>query len=156
MVEVWLPYGETEVYVSVEIKNILGELKPNEAEPKFTPQKIISDSLSNPIGTPSIEKFFHKKCDIAISVDGMVSPSVSTSVLKEIISRLNESTNQRHKTTVLIGAGPNVRSDSKLFNYLKEDDELRNLHIINCGNSGLNYRTLGVTKNQTPININSL
>ncbi len=156
MVEVWLPYGETEVYVSAEITDILGEVKPNEVEPQFTPQKIISDSLSNPIGTPTIEKFFSRECDVAISIDGMVSPFLSASVLKEIISRFSESTNQRHKTTVLIGAGPNVRSDYKLFNYLKGHDELRSLHIINCGNSDLNYRTLGVTKNRTPINVHSL
>ena len=120
MVEVWLPYGETEVYVSAEIKNIIGEAKPNEAEPKSPAQKIISDSLSNPIGTSSLEKFFSKECNVAISVDGTISPSISTIVLKEIISRLNESTNQRHSTTILIGDGPNVRPNSKLFSNLKE------------------------------------
>jgi nickel-dependent lactate racemase len=156
MVEIWLPYGETEVYVSAEIRNIIGEVKPNEAEPESPPQKIISDSFSNPIGSPSIDKFFSKDCDVAISVDGMVSPSLSANALTEIIGRLNESTNQRHTTNVLIGAGPNVRPDYKLFNNLKEHDELRNLQIINCGKSGLEYKSLGVTKNRTPININSL
>ena len=34
MVDCWLPYGETEVYVSVEMDQLLGVLEPNTTSPE--------------------------------------------------------------------------------------------------------------------------
>lgn len=156
MVEVWLPYGETEVYVSAELKDILGEAKPSEDKPTLPAQKIISDALSNPIGTPTIDQFFSNKNNMAISLDGTIPVNIATTVVAELINKVNEVTSQQHKTTILIGGGPNVRANSQLLPPLQDQNELRNVQIIDCGKINQNYEELGVTKNCTPIKINSL
>jgi len=50
LVEVWLPYGKTEVCVRVPTKNLLGIIEPNDRAGAQNPQAEIENALMNPFG----------------------------------------------------------------------------------------------------------
>ena len=75
MVDCWLPYGETEVYVSVELENLLEIADYKQVEPEKTANEIISDALIEPSGK-SLEELLVPGVDVAIA-----SPSVGVAFM---------------------------------------------------------------------------
>jgi len=51
VVEVWLPYGKTEVCVRIPTRNLGAVIEPREKEGALNPQAEIENALMNPIGT---------------------------------------------------------------------------------------------------------
>jgi len=51
LVEVWLPYGKTEVCVRIPTGNLVAVIEPREKEGALNPQAEIENALMNPIGT---------------------------------------------------------------------------------------------------------
>lgn len=43
MVEVWLPYGKTEVHISVPLKNLMGTLEPIKKEPTVSNRETVRE-----------------------------------------------------------------------------------------------------------------
>ena len=56
MVEIWLPYGDTETFVSVEDENLLGILQPHEKSPAENPQQEVDSALENPLGSEPLTR----------------------------------------------------------------------------------------------------
>ena len=45
MVDCWLPYGDTEVYVSVELESLLEEVELRRVEPEKTSIELITEAF---------------------------------------------------------------------------------------------------------------
>jgi nickel-dependent lactate racemase len=51
LVEVWLPYGKTEICVRIPTKNLLDTIEPNDRVGAENPRAEIENALMNPVGT---------------------------------------------------------------------------------------------------------
>ncbi|MEM3522599.1 MAG: lactate racemase domain-containing protein, partial [Candidatus Bathyarchaeia archaeon] len=59
MVEVWLPYGNSEVPVRIKEENLIGIFNPKEAKIVENIQLEIKNALENPIGTEKLSKLLN-------------------------------------------------------------------------------------------------
>jgi hypothetical protein len=71
MVDCWLPYGETEVYVSVEMDFLLGVAEQARVEPEKTPSEIIADAITG----SKLEALLGRETIVAIAVENYSSPN---------------------------------------------------------------------------------
>jgi len=89
MVECWLPYGKTEVHISVPLKSLMGiaEIKA-EAAPE--PEKEIAASIQNPIDSKRPVELAPKGKRVALALDGdLPSPYIGFAA-ERVIAELLE------------------------------------------------------------------
>ncbi len=66
MVEVWLPYGDSEVCVRIPTASLLDVIKPKDVDVPPDPQEEIRSALKNPVGGRSIEDIAKSETKVSI------------------------------------------------------------------------------------------
>jgi len=87
LVEVWLPYGKTEVCVRVPAQNLLRTIELNDAEPAKNPQLEIDSSLANPMGTKRLAEIAKPESKVALVLrdsDTSTNQMIVSSLLNEL------------------------------------------------------------------------
>jgi tRNA A37 threonylcarbamoyladenosine synthetase subunit TsaC/SUA5/YrdC len=69
MVDVWLPYGKTEVCARIPTRNYLGTITPKEKPGVGNPRAEIARALKEPVGTTSLSDTINPGDRVAIVVD---------------------------------------------------------------------------------------
>lgn len=155
MVDCWLPYGYTEVYVSVELDNHLGTLEPGEAPRQETGVKDaeIQKALDEPVGGPSLRELVTPGCTVAVAVDGTMNTGLAVNGLKAVTSRLVDLIVPKERMTILLGNGEGESTGGKIFQAIRADSGLNQIRLLeNTRNSG-NHADLGETIRGTPIHV---
>jgi nickel-dependent lactate racemase len=89
LVEVWLPYGKTEVCVRVPTKNLLNIVEPKEKAAAQNPQDEIGAALANPLGTQRLLDIAEPGMKVAVVLknsDTSTNQMIVSAVLKELNS----------------------------------------------------------------------
>lgn len=153
MVDCWLPYGETEVYVSVELENLYGIADIKQVEPEKTAIEIISDALIEPYGK-SLEELLVPGVNVAIAIDIYSNPYAVTQSLIEIIKMLVELIVPKERIMIILGNSENDKENKRLKNAIKEIPELRNVAIYDHNRNTSEIELVGKTQRGTPVEIN--
>jgi nickel-dependent lactate racemase len=69
MVDVWLPYGKTDVCVRVPARNLLGTIEPKEQQAAADAKAEVERALKDPIGTKRLSEIVKPESKVAIVVD---------------------------------------------------------------------------------------
>ena len=154
MVECWLPYGRTEVHVSVPLRNLIGMVEPKETQMDISPRQIITESLQNPIGSPSLEEIMRRRRKIVVGLDGTLQPTLASSALSSILEVLQPRDIKGEDVTVVIGNGLRERSNPDLLNALKGPQLFQNIRMFEHSRGAGNRRTRGKTSKGTEVQIN--
>ena len=155
MVDCWLPYGETEVYVSVEMDYLLGIAKPSNVEPEKSPSEIIVDALAEPIGS-RLEELLGRQTTVAIAVENYSSPNAVVQTLREVVKSLVELIIPRDRITIIIGNGDHERNKSPIIDAIKESADLGNIRVVVHSRDTAGLVDLGATNRGTPVKINGM
>ncbi|MGQ9542795.1 MAG: hypothetical protein ACUVTM_01715 [Candidatus Bathyarchaeia archaeon] len=67
--EIWIPYGETEVRVGVRAENLVGLAQPEEPHPNMNPRIAIAEAVSKIHGAHPLEKLLGQDDNVALTVD---------------------------------------------------------------------------------------
>ena len=118
MVDCWLPYGETEIYVSVELENLIGVADFKQVEPEKTAVEIISDSLHEPFGK-KMEELLIPGVNVAFAIDIYSHPYAVTQALTKIIRILVELIVPKERMIILLGNSENEKDNIRLKNAIK-------------------------------------
>ncbi|RJS89489.1 nickel-dependent lactate racemase [Candidatus Bathyarchaeota archaeon] len=110
MVEVWLPYGETEVCVRIPTANLLDIVEPKKMDGK-NPQVEIKNALQNPVGTKRLAEIVKPEAKVTI-----VLKDSGVSANQMLISALMEE---------IGSAGVNENDVTIIFAY----DPIRDSHL---------------------------
>ena len=153
MVDCWLPYGETEVYVSVEMDYLLGIAAPSKVEPEKSSSEIIADALADPIGG-KLEELLGRETTVAIAVENYSSPNAVVQTLRELVKSLVELIIPRDRIIIVIGNGDHGRNKSPIIDAIKESSELGNIPIVVHSRDTAGLVDLGATNRGTPVKIN--
>jgi nickel-dependent lactate racemase len=89
LVEVWLPYGNTEVSVRIPTKNILEMIEPNEISAINNPQAEIEKKLLNPTGSNCLSEIAKpgEKVSLVLQDAGISTNHMMVSaIFKELVS----------------------------------------------------------------------
>jgi len=105
MVDVWLPYGKTEVCARIPAQNFLGTIEPKERQGVSDPITEIKRALQEPIGTRRISEIAKAGDKLAIVVDDFTRPAPSHLMVPPILEELNMAGVKDEDITIIFACG---------------------------------------------------
>ncbi len=105
MVDVWLPYGRTDVCVRIPVRNFLGTINPKELAAAPDARAEIERALHEPIGSKKLSEIVKPDSKIAIVVDDATRHAPSEVMLLPVLTELNAAGVKDESVTVIFGCG---------------------------------------------------
>jgi len=105
MVDVWLPYGKTDVCVRIPARNFLGSIMPKESVGAPDAKAEVERALSAPIGSKKLGEIAKPECKVAIVVDDATRHAPSDVMLLPVLAELNAAGVKDENVTVIFGCG---------------------------------------------------
>jgi nickel-dependent lactate racemase len=106
MVDVWLPYGKSEVCVRVPTRNFLGLIEPKEKQSGVPDARAeVERALKEPIGSKRLSEIARPEHKVAIVVDDATRPAPSHLMVPPILDELNVAGVKDENVTVIFGCG---------------------------------------------------
>jgi nickel-dependent lactate racemase len=146
MVDVWLPYGKTEVCARIPTRNLLGTIEPKEKPGVTDPRGEIERALSEPIGTKRLSQIAEAGDKAAIVVDDATRATPSHMMVPPILDELNKAGVKDQDITVIFGCGTHRAVTHEEMKTLLGEETLQRVKAIShdCRAKDLVY--LGKTK----------
>jgi nickel-dependent lactate racemase len=105
MVDVWLPYGKTDVCVRVPARNLLGTIEPVPRQGVSDAKAEIERALKEPIGSKRLSEIAKPESKVAIVVDDATRKAPSEVMLLPVLAELNFAGVKDENVTVIFGCG---------------------------------------------------
>ena len=105
MVDVWLPYGKSDVCVRIPARNFLGSIEPKEQAGAPDAKAEIERALKNPIGSKRLSEIVQPEHKVAIVVDDFTRSAPSQAMLLPVLAELNAAGVKDENVTVIFGCG---------------------------------------------------
>jgi len=153
MVECWLPYGKTEIYVSVPLRNLLGTVEPVKGQPSPDPRRTIIESLHEPIESKRLEDLAKPGARIAVAIDGTMAPLLATSAVSAIFETLRRNDLPTSDISIVVGNGLRERSNPDLLNMIRSHGGVQDLSVIEHSRAAENLAPLGKTSIGTEVEV---
>ena len=153
MVEVWIPYNNTEVVVKVPDENYLGIINGKEVKAVDNPSEVISNSIDNPVSGMKLEAIVKSGNKIAIVIDDETRPSPSHLIIPCLVNKLNQLGIEDDNITIIVGSGMHSSRLDKMKDLIGEEYSKRfNIVIHDCDSKDLVH--IGKTSLETEVYIN--
>jgi lactate racemase len=107
MVDVWLPYGKTDVCVRVPARNLLGTIEPVDRQGAPDAKAEIERALKNPIpvGSKRLSEIAKAESKVVIVVDDATRKAPSEKMLLPVLTELNLAGVKDENVTIIFGCG---------------------------------------------------
>ncbi|UCG36710.1 MAG: nickel-dependent lactate racemase [Candidatus Bathyarchaeota archaeon] len=105
MVDVWLPYGRTEICSRIPTRNFLGMIEPKQKQAITDVKAEILRALDNPIGGKSLSEFVGKGSTVSIVVDDVTRSTPSKMMISPLLEKLNQLGVSDEDIMVIFGCG---------------------------------------------------
>ena len=105
MVDVWLPYGKTDVCVRIPVRNFLGSVNPKESPAAPDAAAEIERALGSPIGSRRLCEIAKADYKVSIVVDDATRHAPSDRMLLPVIAELNAAGVKNEQVTIIFGCG---------------------------------------------------
>jgi nickel-dependent lactate racemase len=130
MVDVWLPYGKTEVCARIPMQNLLGSIEPKEKSSATDPGAEVERALKEPIGSERLSEIVKPGHRAVIVVDDATRPAPSRLLVLSLLDELNGAGVKDEQVTVVFGCGTHraVTSDEAI--RLLGEDVLKRVKAI--------------------------
>jgi nickel-dependent lactate racemase len=157
MVDVWLPYGKTEVCARIPTKNYLGTIEPKEKSGVKDPRAEIERALNEPIGTKRLSEIAKKDDKAAIVVNDQTRATPSHIMVSPILDELNKAGVKDQDITLIFGCGTHRPATTEEMKTLVGEEVLQRVKAVShdCKAKDLTY--LGRTKKYlTKVYVNKI
>jgi nickel-dependent lactate racemase len=108
MVDVWLPYGKTEICVRVPARNFLGSIDPKERVSVPDGRAEVARALREPIGSKRLCEIAKPESRVAIVVDDATRSSPSQVMVLPLLDELAAAGVKNENMTIVFGCGAHV------------------------------------------------
>lgn len=105
MVDVWLPYGRTEVCVRVPTRNLLGSIEPKEKAAASDAKAEVEKALQEPLGTKRLSEIAKPESKVAIVVDDSTRSAPTNIMVHSLLGELNVAGVKDENITVIVACG---------------------------------------------------
>jgi len=105
MVDVWLPYGKSDVCVRVPARNLLGTIEPKELAGAPDTRAELERALKDPIGSKKLSEIATAESKVAIVVDDMTRHAPTSAMILPVLAELNAAGVKDENITVIFGSG---------------------------------------------------
>ena len=148
MVDVWLPYGKTDVCVRVPARNLLGTIEPAERQGVPDAKAEVERALKKPIpvGSKRLSEIAKPESKVAIVVDDATRKAQSEVMLLPVLAELNLAGVNDENITIIFGCGTHRAVKPEEATALIGEEALKRLKTIShdCRAQDLVY--VGTTK----------
>jgi nickel-dependent lactate racemase len=105
MVDVWLPYGKTEICARVPTRNFLGSIEPKEKSPVPDGRAEVERALREPISSRRLGEIVKPESKVAVVVDDATRPSSSHIMVPPLLNELTSAGVKDENVVVVFGCG---------------------------------------------------
>ncbi len=146
MVDVWLPYGKSEICVRIPTRNFLGSIEPAEKHGVSDARAEIERALRERMGSRTLSDIVKPEHKVAIVVDDTTRPAPSNLMVPPILDELNMAGVKEENIAVIFGCGTHKAVTREEAVRLLGEDVLNRVKVIShdCKAQDLVY--LGKTK----------
>jgi len=149
MVEMWLPYGKSEVHLTVPINDLAGVIKPNPSPRVQEPKQEITRSLEKNLELIG----FKPDSRVAIAVDGLMEPNLAVTAVSALVEKLSGSIS-KEGIVIVIGSGFREKGNPELRRMIQSNIELGSITVEEHLPSSENVVNVGQIGGKTDVEIN--
>jgi nickel-dependent lactate racemase len=156
MVDVWLPYGKTEVCARIPTRNFLGSIEAKEKSGVIDSRGEIERALSHPIGTKPLKEIAKAGDKAAIVVDDATRATPTHLMILPLLDELNEAGVKDEDVTVIFGCGTHRPVNEEEMKRLLGKEALARVKAINHNCKSEDLAFTGKTSFGTRIYVNKV
>ncbi len=146
MVDVWLPYGKTDVCVRVPARNLLGTIEPKEHPAATDAKAEVDRALREPIGTKRLSELVKPESKVAIVVDVATRKTPGEILLLPVLAELNGVGIKDENVTVVFGCGTYSAVKPEEAAKLIGEEALKRLKTVSHDCKAPDLINVGTTK----------
>jgi nickel-dependent lactate racemase len=146
MVDVWLPYGKTDVCVRVPARNLLGTIEPKEQPAAADAKAEVERALKEPIGTKRLSELVKPESKVAIVVDVATRKTPSEILLLPVLAELNGAGVKDENVTVVFGCGTYAAVKPEEAAKLISEEALKRVKTVSHDCKAPDLVNVGTTK----------
>ncbi len=146
MVNVWFPYGKTEICARIPTRNFLGTISPKDKPCVAGGREEILRALKNPISSKPLTELVNPGDSVAIVVDDVTRPAPSELLISPLLEELNQQGVEEKDITIIFGCGTHRPVKPEEAEELLGEDTVKRIKTLshNCLDKDLEF--LGKTK----------
>jgi nickel-dependent lactate racemase len=156
MVDIWLPYGKTEVCARIPTRNFLGTIEPKEKPGVADSRAEIERALSQPIGAERLKEIAKAGDRVAIVVDDATRATPTHLMILPLLDELNEAGVKDEDVTVIFGCGTHRPVTPEEKKKLLGEEALARIKTINHDCKAEDLVSLGKTSFGTKVYVNKV
>ena len=146
MVDVWLPYGRTDVCVRVPARNLLGSIEPIERQGAPDAKAEVDRALKEPIASKRLSKIAKPESKVAIVVDDATRKAPSEVMLLPVLAELNAAGVKDENVTVIFGCGTHRAVKPEEAQALLGEEALKRVKTVSHDCKAQDLVLIGTTK----------
>ena len=148
MVDVWLPYGKTDVCVRVPARNLLGTIEPAEQKGALDAQAEVARALKDPIpiGSKHLSEIAKPESKVAIVLDDATRKTPSQIMLLPVLAELNLAGVKDDNITIIFGCGTHRAVKPEEAIAMIGEDVFKRIKTVSHDSKATDLVNLGTTK----------
>lgn len=154
MVELWIPYGKTEVVARIQAENLLKVVKTTGSPGVKDSNAEIMRALDNPLESKRLEDIVGSGDKVAIVVDDATRATPNRSMLHPILDKLNLSGVNDKDVSIIIGRGSHRPTKPNEFSALIGEDVKDKVKVVDHDCDANNLVEVGETSRGTKVLLN--
>jgi len=154
MVDVWLPYGKSDVCVRIPARNFLDSIEPKKVPGVEDVNAEIERALSEPIGSKRLSEIAQPQHKVAIVVDDFTRNTPSQAMLLPVLAELNAAGVKDENVTVIFGCGTHRAVKPEEARRLLGDEVLNRVKTVSHDCNSQDLILVGKTRHRTSVRLN--
>jgi nickel-dependent lactate racemase len=154
MVDVWLPYGKSDVCVRIPARNLLGSIEPKQVSGVEDVKADVERALSEPIGSKRLSEIAQPEHKIVIVVDDFTRSTPSQAMLLPVLAELNAAGVKDENVTVIFGCGTHRAVKPGEAKRILGEEILNRVKTISHDCNAQDLVLVGKTKRGTNVLLN--
>ena len=156
MVDVWLPYGKTEICARIPTRNFLGTIEPKEKSGVPDSRVEVERALREPIGTKQLSEIAKPGDKVAIVVDDATRVTPTYLMAPPLLDELNKAGVKDEDVTVIFGCGTHRAVTPDEMEKLVGEETLKRVRAVNHDCNAKDQVFLGKTSFGTKVYVNKV
>ncbi len=157
MVDVWLPYGKSEVCARIPTRNFLGTIEPKEKPGVADSRAEVERALREPIGTKPLGEIVKPDGTVTVVVDDATRATPSYLMVSPLLDELNRVGVKDESITLIFGCGSHREVKPEEMKKLVGEEALERVKLVNHDAKSENLVYLGKTaKFGTKVYVNKV
>ena len=156
MVDVWLPYGKSDVCVRIPARNLLGSIEPKQVAGAADVKAELERALREPIRSKRLSEIAKPEHKVAIVVDDFTRSTPSYAMLPPVLAELNAAGVKDENITVIFGCGTHRAVKPEEAKRMVGEEILNRLKTVSHNCKAEDLILIGKTKHGNSVRVNRI